>query len=155
MIATAFDQATARDGAHARTWVVLVDGDPRQIRLLQAEAKRRSVSIHIVLDLIHVLEYCWRAARCLHTADDTAAEQHLTNADMSAGGWDMTAPSIGGHPEWIDDAQYPTCPICARAMDYIGLEEAQDPEGDPIAEGTTYLFLDASCGLAATIYQQT
>jgi hypothetical protein len=79
----------------------------------------------------------------------------LTDPDMSAGGWDMTTPSIGGHPQWVDDAEYPTCPICARTMDYIGLEEAQDPEGEPIAEGTTYLFLDASCGLAATIYQQT
>ncbi|QFG21119.1 hypothetical protein [Actinomadura sp. WMMB 499] len=73
----------------------------------------------------------------------------------SARGPDMTTPSIGGHPEWIDDAEYPTCPICARTMDYIGLEQAQDPEGTPIAEGTTYLFLDATCGLAATIYQQT
>lgn len=79
----------------------------------------------------------------------------LTDPGMSAGGWDMTTPSIGGHPEWIDDAQYPTCPLCARTMDYIGLEQAQDPDGDPIAEGTTYLFLDAPCGLAATIYQQT
>ena len=79
----------------------------------------------------------------------------LTDPDMSAGGWDMTTPSIGGHPEWIDDAQYPTCPNCARTMDYIGLEQAQDPDGELVAEGTTYLFLDASCGLAAAIYQQT
>ncbi|MEU8359235.1 hypothetical protein AB0C27_24770 [Nonomuraea sp. NPDC048882] len=34
------------------------------------------------------------------------------------------------------------------------LEEAQDAEGDPIAEGATYLFLDASSDLATTIYQQ-
>jgi hypothetical protein len=27
--------------------------------------------------LIHVLEYCWRGARCLHTADDPAAEQRV------------------------------------------------------------------------------
>lgn len=79
----------------------------------------------------------------------------LTDPGMSAGGWDMTVPSIGGYPEWIGDAEYPACPACARTMDYIGMEEAQDPQGEPITEGTTYLFLDASCGLAATIYQQT
>lgn len=77
VIATAFDQATARDGAHARTWVVLVDGVPHQIALLQAEAARRGVRIHIVCDLIHVLGYCWRAARCVHDADDPAAEQQV------------------------------------------------------------------------------
>ncbi|WP_267594768.1 hypothetical protein [Carbonactinospora thermoautotrophica] len=68
VIGTAFDQAEARDGTHARTWVVLVDGDPHQIQLLQAEAARRAVAIYIVCDLIHVLEYCWRGARSLHTA---------------------------------------------------------------------------------------
>lgn len=77
VIATAFDQAEARDAAHARPWVVLVDGDPHQIRLLQAEAARRGVTIHIVCDLIHVLEYCWRGARCLHAADDPAAEERV------------------------------------------------------------------------------
>ncbi|GGV43012.1 hypothetical protein GCM10010182_79670 [Actinomadura cremea] len=79
----------------------------------------------------------------------------LTDFDMSVGGWDMASPSIGGHPERIDDASYPACPICARTMDYVGLEMAQDAEGVLVAEGTTYLFLDASCGLAATVYQQT
>ncbi|MFI0357476.1 hypothetical protein [Actinomadura sp. 9N407] len=79
----------------------------------------------------------------------------LTTPDMSVGGWDMTVSSIGGYPGWIDDAEYPACPVCTRTMDYIGLEQAQDPEGEIIAEGTTYLFLDASCGLAATVYQQT
>jgi hypothetical protein len=77
VIATAFDQATARDGGHARTWVALVDGDPHQIRLLHAEASRRGVTIHIVCDLIHVLEYCWRGARCLHDPDDLAPEQQV------------------------------------------------------------------------------
>jgi CheY-like chemotaxis protein len=77
VIGTAFDQAEARDSGHARTWVVLVDGDPHQIRLLQAEAARRGVTVHIVCDLIHVLEYCWRGARCLHTADDPAAEERV------------------------------------------------------------------------------
>ncbi|GAA1699671.1 hypothetical protein GCM10009733_111950 [Nonomuraea maheshkhaliensis] len=77
VIAFMFDQAEARDSLHARTWVVLADGDHHQLQLLQAEADRRDVRIHVVCDLIHVLEYLWRAARCLHTAEDPAAEQRV------------------------------------------------------------------------------
>ncbi|MFD0857260.1 hypothetical protein ACFQ07_33965 [Actinomadura adrarensis] len=55
------------------------DGDPHQIQLLRAEAARRGVAIHIVVDLIHVIEYCWRGARCLHAADDPAAEERVAS----------------------------------------------------------------------------
>ncbi|QIS23408.1 hypothetical protein [Nocardia terpenica] len=56
VIAAAFDHADARDPGHQRDWVVLVDGDPRQIDLVRAEAIRRRVTVHIVLDVVHVLE---------------------------------------------------------------------------------------------------
>jgi hypothetical protein len=74
VIAAAFDQAEARDPQHRRTWVVLVDGAEHQLDLIRAEAARRSVTIHIMIDLIHVLEYIWKAAWCLHPAGDPAAE---------------------------------------------------------------------------------
>ena len=74
MIAAAFAQAEARDRRHQRTWVVLVDGAEHQLDLIRAEAAKRSVTIHIVIDLIHVLEYIWKAAWCLHPAGDPAAE---------------------------------------------------------------------------------
>jgi hypothetical protein len=74
VIAAAFDQAEARDPAHRRTWVVLVDGAEHQLDLIRAEAARRGVTIHIVIDLIHVLEYIWKAAWSLHPAGDPAAE---------------------------------------------------------------------------------
>ena len=57
VIAAAFNQAEARDPARARTWVVLVDGNRHQIELIQAEAARRKAEVHLVLDLVHVLEY--------------------------------------------------------------------------------------------------
>ena len=56
MIAAAFDEAGARDPRHLRTWVVLVDGAEHQLDLIRAEAARRAVTIHVVIDLIHVLE---------------------------------------------------------------------------------------------------
>ena len=74
MIAAAFDEAQARDPQHLRTWVVLVDGAEHQLDLIRAEAARRAVTIHVVIDLIHVLEYIWKAAWSLHEAGDPAAE---------------------------------------------------------------------------------
>ena len=74
MIAAAFDQAEARDPARQRTWIVLVDGAEHQLDLIRAEARQRGATIHIVIDLIHVLEYIWKAAWCLHAAGDPAAE---------------------------------------------------------------------------------
>ena len=74
VIAAAFSQAEARDPRHQRTWVVLADGAGHQLDLIRAEAQRRGVTIHIVIDLIHVLEYIWKAAWSLHPAGDPAAE---------------------------------------------------------------------------------
>jgi len=74
MIAAAFSQAEARDPQHNRTWVVLVDGAEHQLDLIRAEAEQRGVTIHIVIDFIHVLEYIWKAAWSLHPAADPAAE---------------------------------------------------------------------------------
>ena len=74
VIAAAFDQAEARDPAHRRPWVVLVDGAEHQLDLIRAEAAQRGVAISIVIDLVHVLEYLWKAAWCLHAAADPAAE---------------------------------------------------------------------------------
>jgi hypothetical protein len=70
MIAAAFDEAEARDPLHLWTWVVLVDGAKHQLDLVRAEAARRAVTIHVVIDLIHVLEYIWKAAWSLHPAGD-------------------------------------------------------------------------------------
>ena len=74
VIRAAFGQAEARDRQHVRTWVVLVDGDRHQIELIEAEAARRKVAVHLVIDLVHVLEYLWAAAWCFHPRDDPAAE---------------------------------------------------------------------------------
>jgi hypothetical protein len=63
VIAAAFDQAEARDPQHRRTWVVLVDGAEHQLDLIRAEAARRGVTIHIVIDLIHVFQLSTVSAR--------------------------------------------------------------------------------------------
>jgi hypothetical protein len=62
VIAAGFDEAERRDPGHRRTWIALVDGNNAQIEAITAEANQRQVTIHIVCDLIHVLEYLWKAA---------------------------------------------------------------------------------------------
>jgi hypothetical protein len=69
-----FAEAHRRDPKHERRWVVLVDGNETQIRQAKAAAARYGVRITLVLDLIHVTEYLWKAAWCFHDKGDEAAE---------------------------------------------------------------------------------
>lgn len=69
-----FDQAQRRDPHHRRTWVALVDGNNHQIDATRAQAAKRQLTVPIIVDFIHVLEYLWKAAWCLHTEADPAAE---------------------------------------------------------------------------------
>jgi hypothetical protein len=70
-----FDEAIRRDPGQVRDWVALVDGDNHQIRLIEAEAAARGITCPVILiDLIHVLEYLWKAAWALHAPRDPAIE---------------------------------------------------------------------------------
>jgi hypothetical protein len=73
-IGKAFDEADRRDPDHARTWIALVDGDIHQLSLFQAAAAARGITLAIVIDFIHVLEYLWKAAWCFHAPRDPAME---------------------------------------------------------------------------------
>lgn len=82
IIAAACDQAEARDRDHARHWVLLVDGARHQLDLIATEASRRDVTVHVLLDIVHVSEYVWTAAHGFHQAGTAEAEAwvagHLT-----------------------------------------------------------------------------
>ena len=69
-----FDEADRRDPGHARTWIALVDGDNHQLGLIQAQAAARGITLAILVDFIHVLEYLWKAAWCFHPPRDPAME---------------------------------------------------------------------------------
>lgn len=69
-----FQEAQRRDPEHQRRWVVLVDGNQDQIATVRAVAKKMGVQVTLVLDLIHVLEYAWKAAYCFHPEGSTEAE---------------------------------------------------------------------------------
>ena len=77
-IGKVFDEADRRDPDHLRTWIALADGDIHQIGLIQDQAAQRGISLVILVDFIHVLEYLWKAAWCFHTPRDPAMEEWVT-----------------------------------------------------------------------------
>jgi hypothetical protein len=74
VINEAFRDALARDPERQRRWVVLVDGNKDQLARVKAAAKKHGVTVIIVVDLIHVLEYLWKAAHVFHGDGTKEAE---------------------------------------------------------------------------------
>jgi hypothetical protein len=62
VIAAAFNEADRRDPQRRRKWIALVDGNNPQIDAVTAEAAASGVTVTIIIDFIHVLEYLWKAA---------------------------------------------------------------------------------------------
>jgi hypothetical protein len=77
-IGKVFDEAERRDPDHLRTWIALADGDIYQLGLIQAQAAARGITLTILIDFIHVLEYLWKAAWCFHAPRDPAMEDWVT-----------------------------------------------------------------------------
>ena len=73
-----FDEADRRDPGHRRTRIALVDGDNHQLGLIQDQAAARGITVPIVIDFIHVLEYLWKTAWCFHPPRDPAMEDWVT-----------------------------------------------------------------------------
>lgn len=71
----AFAEGLRRDPERKRRWVVLVDGQPDQIKRVQQGARKAGVEITIQLDIVHVLEYLWRAAYAFHAESSPEAEK--------------------------------------------------------------------------------
>jgi hypothetical protein len=78
VIAEAFLDAASRDPKRRKRWVVLLDGHVDQLARVRAAAKRHRVTVTIVLDLIHVLEYLWKAAYVFHAEGSSEAEGWVT-----------------------------------------------------------------------------
>lgn len=78
VVAAGFDEAQRRDPSGERTWTVLVDGNRAQIEAATAEAASRGVTVSVVFDFIHVLEYLWKAAWSFFEHADPAAEEWVS-----------------------------------------------------------------------------
>ena len=142
VIRAAFSQAEARDPGHLRTWVVLVDGNRHQIELIQAEAARRKVTVRLVLDLVHVLEYLWTAAWCFHAGGDPAAEDWVGMQALAvlAGRVPAAVESITAQARrrGLTESQRTGAETCVRYLqnnkEYLRYDEAL-ASGWPIATG--------------------
>ena len=74
MLEEAFQEALSRDPGRQKTWAAVVDGNQTQLRLLRKLAKHHKVALTIALDIIHVLEYVWKAGRAFHDEGSDALE---------------------------------------------------------------------------------
>jgi hypothetical protein len=77
-IARVFDEAARRDPCHERAWVALADGDRHQIAAIEKEAAQRGITITVLVDFIHVLEYLWKVGWAFHEPRDPALESWVT-----------------------------------------------------------------------------
>ncbi|MCY4029879.1 MAG: ISKra4 family transposase [Acidobacteria bacterium] len=64
--AEAMLEAERHDPERVKRWVVLVDGAETQLDLVEAGAAVYGVEVTVVLDIIHVVEYVWKAAHVFH-----------------------------------------------------------------------------------------
>ena len=142
VIAAAFDEAERRDPQHERDWAVLIDGNNTQIETVTAEAASRDITITVVIDFIHVLEYLWKAAWSFFDKGEPAAEEWVAdqarkilhgNSAQVAAGIRRRATTYGYSP-----AERAGADECARYLDnkkdYLDYATALR-NGWPIATG--------------------
>jgi len=66
VISDAFAEAFHRDPSREKHWVALVDGNNNQIEILKRKARENGVELTIIVDIVHVIEYLWKAGRVFH-----------------------------------------------------------------------------------------
>ena len=66
-------EAEHRDPEHRRKWLAVVDGAEHQLDLLKTLIRRHGVTVIIILDFVHVLEYVWKAAHVFFPAGNKEA----------------------------------------------------------------------------------
>lgn len=82
VIATGFAEGQRRDPMHQAAWVVLVDGALTQIADIEQAARSCGVSVVIIGDIIHVLEYLWKAAQAWLSPDDPPVAQWVGDTTL-------------------------------------------------------------------------
>ena len=140
VMAEAFSEAAARDPERRRQWVVLVDGEAHQLRLLRRY--RKQYNFRIVMDFYHVLERLWKAARELYPEDAWQRTGYVRDrvlkilsgaASQAAGGMRAAATRRklpDDEREAIDDA----CDYLLKHRQYLPYGECLEA-GLPIATG--------------------
>lgn len=76
-IAQGFAEVDHRDPNKKTTLVGLVDGNANQIADLEEQAEQSGRDICIIIDLIHVIEYLWKASRSFYGETDGRCQQFV------------------------------------------------------------------------------
>ena len=78
VISEIFQEGQARDPHHEKQWIALVDGNKKQLRVMKEQAKAFDVTLTIIIDIIHVIEYLWKASHVFYKEGDSRCEQFVT-----------------------------------------------------------------------------
>ena len=75
VIGEVFSEALRRDPNQQKKWIALVDGNKTQLDLLEQYAQKHSIELTIILDLMHVLSYLWKAAHAFFQENTKESEE--------------------------------------------------------------------------------
>lgn len=142
VIESAFSEASHRDPKYEKHWVALVDGENQQLRILRRMAKKQGVDLTIIVDIIHVTEYLWKAGRAFYPKSGPELEEWVQyrllkilegKAGLMAGGMRRSATL-----KKLTDKQREPVEICATYLKnkapYLHYDQYLDL-GFPIATG--------------------
>jgi len=74
-----FQEGLVRDPERNKRWVALADGDKHQLARVRHAAERHGLDVTIVLDVIHVLEYLWKASHAFNRPGTKEAEKWVND----------------------------------------------------------------------------
>ena len=120
VIDEAFKEAASRDPRREKRWVSLVDGNAPQLGDMLACAEHYGAELTLIVDIIHVIEYLWKAAWSFHDEGSPEAEQWVSErllqilrgkASLVAGGMRRSATCRG-----LTDSKRAAVDTCA---DYL------------------------------------
>lgn len=111
-----FQEALRRDPERETRWVILVDGNVTQLGDMVVCGEHYKVKPTVIIDIIHVVEYLWKAVWCFYDEGAAAAEEWVSerfleilrgHASLVAGGIRRTATNRGLSPS--ERASADTC----------------------------------------------
>ncbi len=90
-----FQEALRRDPKNKRTWLILVDGQEHQLKVIEETIARHEVNAVVIQDFVHALEYLWKAAYCFYDEGSAQAEQWVKEKALSLLHGDVSNAAAG------------------------------------------------------------
>lgn len=151
--------------------------DPRMAFLgLQGERLRIPICLncsfphsqdeHVFMDVNWFGGACWSplngerpADLCIYTEDDISYIKPFPPPPFVLGAvrrtpYESAGAHLGGCPDWVQDADYPHCPVCQQTMVFLGQHDLDNVDIFGL-EGYLYAFLCIICQKSTIVQQQT